>query len=110
MVRTRVRVSPVPLQRVDGIEQTAERVVDLVRHAGGEPPEAGEALLLGELGIKRLALGHGGRQFVEGCEWPLVVGAGGGDDRLGYGIDLAVVTALEVAGQRLHGPHHARRQ
>ena len=40
--------SAVPLQRVQRIEQPAKRIVDLVRHAGREPAEADQPLLLGK--------------------------------------------------------------
>ena len=95
-----LRISAVPLEGVDGIEQAAERIVDFMRHAGGETSEAGEPLLLRQLGAKRFAFGHGRGQSVEGFEWPLVVAAGGGDDLVRNGIDLPVVTALEIARQQ----------
>ena len=47
------------LQRIECVEQAAERIVDLVRHAGSEPPEARQLLFLGELHgeVRALALG-----------------------------------------------------
>src|SRR6185503_4797600 len=88
------------------VPATAARRV-AVRHAAGEAPETGEAFSLGQFGAAGLAFGHRSSQSIEGCEWPLVLAAGGGDDRLRYGADLAVMAALEVACQCLHRTHHA---
>ena len=42
-------VAAMPLQRIDGVEKAAERIVDLVGHAGRQAAEACEPLFLGEL-------------------------------------------------------------
>ena len=81
------------------VEQAAERIVDLVRHAGGEAPETGQPLLLGKPGVKRLALRDRRGQPVERRERPLVVAAAARHDCVRDRRHLAAVAALEMVGQ-----------
>ena len=61
-------VAAVAAQRIESIEQSAERIVHLMRHAGGQPAEHRIFLLLGETRRERLPLVEGSGHRIEPIE------------------------------------------
>ena len=59
------RVVAICLYGVNGIEHPSERVVDLVGHARGKPPEHRALFLLGKMGCEGLAFAEGARHRIE---------------------------------------------
>ena len=59
------RLVAIRLDRVNGIEHSSERVVDLVGHARGKPPEHRALFLLGKMGREDLAFAKDARHRIE---------------------------------------------
>lgn len=101
------RSTAMPFQGVDGVQEPPERVVDLVRQAGGETPEAAEALLLRELAPQCLALGCGAGHIVEAPKEPARFTVARGDPALRDRLHRTVRRRLQVVCEDLHRRDHA---
>ena len=69
-----LRLAAMDFQRVERVEEAAERIVDLVCDAGGKPAEACEPLLVGEARHQRFALRDRVRHAVEAAKQPAGLG------------------------------------
>jgi hypothetical protein len=77
------------LERVERIEQAPKRIVDLVRHARGQPTERGQAFFLGHMHGQCPSLALGLDQRIVAFEKLPEVVALGGKSRLWNRADLA---------------------
>ena len=87
----------VALEGVEGVEEAAERVVDLVGDARGEPAEADQPLLLGAAAGGLLTLPLSADEGVVGAEEPGKLVRAAGDIALGDRV--GAVVAVHVVGE-----------
>ena len=90
----------------DGIEHAAQRVVDLMGNAGGEPPDSGHAFAFDHFFFKLCLFHQLGAHVGIGCKQLahfVLVGVERGVECL----EFVTADAADALGDQFHGLHHA---
>ena len=102
-----LRVVAVTPQRVDGIEETTERIVDLMGHAGSKFAQHGILLLVGKARSKLFALIQRARHCVELIEQQIELTRDSLSLCLRNRVRASGSNALDVSAEYAQRPEHA---
>ena len=94
-------------QRVEGIEESAQRIVDLMGHAGSKLAEHGIFLLVGEARSELLAFIQRARHRIEPIEQQIELAGNSLPLRLGNWVRASRSNALHVSAEYAQGFEHA---
>ena len=102
-----LRVVPVTPQRVDGIKETTERIVDLMGHAGSKFAQHGILLLISKARSKLFALIQRARHCVELIEQQIELTRNSLSLCLRNRVRASGSNALDVSAEDAQRPEHA---